>query len=143
MLTGLPLMLINKYLAVAYVQSVRQVSQSDTMKSIVIGEEYNPGAAVKFDEDILEFIKNNIMGIFNPATTCNVGFSDDSMAILGSQARVYGVTGLRIMNASSFPFLPPGHPQATVCRFSSFYPGFENARRLTLFVDMLVEKIAA
>jgi choline dehydrogenase len=27
---------------------------------------------------------------------------------------VYGVQGLRVVDASSFPFLPPGHPQSVV-----------------------------
>ncbi|KAJ5334398.1 Glucose-methanol-choline oxidoreductase [Penicillium brevicompactum] len=30
------------------------------------------------------------------------------------RARVFGVTGLRVVDASSFPVLPPGHPQSTV-----------------------------
>ena len=29
-------------------------------------------------------------------------------------ARVIGVNGLRVVDASMFPLLPPGHPQATV-----------------------------
>ncbi|KAJ5784259.1 CAZyme family AA3 [Penicillium pulvis] len=101
MLTGLPLDLVNRW---------RQVYQSDAMKSIVIGEEYNPGTAVKSGEDIFEFIKNNVIGIFNPATTCNMGSSGDSLAVLDSQASVYSVTGLRIVNASVFHFLSPKHP---------------------------------
>lgn len=36
------------------------------------------------------------------------------MAVLDSHARVYGVQNLRVVDASSFPFLPPGHPQALV-----------------------------
>jgi choline dehydrogenase len=36
------------------------------------------------------------------------------MAVVDSKARVYGVKGLRVVDASAFPFLPPGHPQATV-----------------------------
>lgn len=39
--------------------------------------------------------------------------ADDKMAILDSQARVYGVEGFRVVHATGFPFLSPGHPQAT------------------------------
>jgi hypothetical protein len=35
-----------------------------------------------------------------------------------SKARVIGVKGLRVVDASAFAVLPPGHPQSTVCKFS-------------------------
>ena len=44
-----------------------------------------------------------------------MGKASDPMAVVDAQARVFGVEGLRVVDASSFPFLPPGHPQATVC----------------------------
>lgn len=47
------------------------------------------------------------------------------MAVLDSQARVYGVQGLRVVDAASFPLLVPGHPQSTVCRFYYHSCGFE------------------
>lgn len=40
------------------------------------------------------------------------------MAVVDTHARVYGVTGVRVVDASAFPFLPPGHPQSTVCKIS-------------------------
>ncbi|KAF2621489.1 GMC oxidoreductase [Macroventuria anomochaeta] len=36
------------------------------------------------------------------------------MAVVDYKARVIGVNSLRVVDASAFPFLPPGHPQATV-----------------------------
>lgn len=35
--------------------------------------------------------------------------------VLDSNLQVYGTQGLRVIDASSFPELPPGHPQSTVC----------------------------
>lgn len=46
------------------------------------------------------------MGIFNPATTYNMRSSVDLLAVRESQARMYVFTGLRIVDASSFRFLP-------------------------------------
>ena len=43
-----------------------------------------------------------------------MGRESDPMAVVDSHARVYGVTGLRVVDASAFPFLPPGHPQSSV-----------------------------
>jgi choline dehydrogenase len=44
-----------------------------------------------------------------------MGTADDPMVVLDSQARVQGVQGLRVVDASAFPLLPPGHPQSAVC----------------------------
>ena len=43
-----------------------------------------------------------------------MGARNDSMAVIDSQARVYGTQNLRVVDASSFPFLPPGHPQSMI-----------------------------
>jgi choline dehydrogenase len=39
------------------------------------------------------------------------------MAVIDSKARVFGVKSLRVVDASSFPILPPGHPSSTICKF--------------------------
>ncbi|KAJ6097566.1 hypothetical protein N7499_001940 [Penicillium canescens] len=100
--------------AIAMFKRMRQAFQSDAMAPVVIGDEYNPGTQVQTDAQILEWIKNNIMTIWHAACTCKMGTLEDKMAVVDSQARVYGVQGLRVVDASAFPFLPPGHPQSTV-----------------------------
>ena len=47
-----------------------------------------------------------------------MGKPDDPRAVLDSHARVHGVSGLRVVDASSAPLLGPGHPIATVCEFT-------------------------
>ena len=76
--------------------------------------EYLPGLNVTSDADILAYIQASFMTIYHAAATCKMGSSNDSMAVLDSHARVYGTQNLRVVDASSFPFLPPGHPQSTV-----------------------------
>lgn len=41
-------------------------------------------------------------------------------AVVDSAARVFGVSGLRVVDASAFPFLPPGHPQGSICEYLLF-----------------------
>lgn len=48
-----------------------------------------------------------------------MGVSSDPMAVVDSRARVYGVSGVRVVDASAFPLLPPGHPQSTICKLPS------------------------
>ncbi|KAG0156114.1 hypothetical protein PDIDSM_3290 [Penicillium digitatum] len=100
--------------AIAIFKRIRQAFQSEAMEPVVIGQEYNPGPQVQSDDQILEFIKDNLMTLWHPGCTCKMGTPDDGMAVVDSQARVYGVDGLRVVDASAFPFLPPGHPQSTV-----------------------------
>lgn len=54
-----------------------------------------------------------------------MGKETDRMAVLDSKARVYGVSGLRVVDASSFPILPPGHPMSTVCKSANTIPNPE------------------
>lgn len=46
-----------------------------------------------------------------------MGRANDSMAVVDSKANVIGVTGLRVIDSSSFRFTPPGHTQAATCEF--------------------------
>jgi choline dehydrogenase len=45
-----------------------------------------------------------------------MGKASDKNAVVDSNANVIGVNALRVVDASAFPFLPPGHPMATVCK---------------------------
>ncbi|KAL8882156.1 MAG: hypothetical protein Q9198_000798 [Flavoplaca austrocitrina] len=76
--------------------------------------EYFPGKNITEDKDILDFIQRTLMTIYHAAGTCKMGKADDDMAVLDSRARVHGVGNLRVVDASSFPFLPPGHPQSVI-----------------------------
>ncbi|KAE8354563.1 hypothetical protein BDV28DRAFT_147020 [Aspergillus coremiiformis] len=100
--------------AVAIFKRIRQAFQSDAMAPAVIGDEVNPGPHVQTDAQIMEYIKNSVMTLWHAVGTCKMGTSDDPMAVVDNEARVYGVEGVRVVDASAFPFLPPGHPQSTV-----------------------------
>ena len=71
-----------------------------------------------------------------------MGKKNDPMAVVDSQARVFGTKNLRVVDVSAFPFLPPGHPQSTVCK------SLQQILRRTLpladtMIDALAEKISA
>jgi hypothetical protein len=50
-----------------------------------------------------------------------MGKRSDPKSVVDSKARVIGVGGLRVVDASSFPLLPPGHPSATICEFQELF----------------------
>ncbi|KAL9078533.1 MAG: hypothetical protein Q9157_002556 [Trypethelium eluteriae] len=78
-------------------------------------EEALPGANVTTDAQIRDFIAQSALTLYHASVTCKMGQANDSMAVVDSRARVMGgVSNLRVVDASAFPFLPPGHPQATI-----------------------------
>jgi len=46
----------------------------------------------------------------HPVGTCKMGKREDGMAVLDSNFRVFGVEGLRVVDASVFPVAPGGFP---------------------------------
>ena len=106
--------------AIASYRRIREIFNAQAMAPIIVGPEYFPGPAVQTDAQILDVIRKTIMTIYHAACTCKMGVSIDPMAVVDNRARVFGVTGLRVVDASAFPILPPGHPQSTVCEYLFF-----------------------
>lgn len=76
------------------------------------GEEIKPGKNVTTDAQILAYIKAKGVGaIHHGAATCAMGQDASRGAVVGSKARVFGVSGLRVIDASVLPFSAPGHTQ--------------------------------
>jgi len=92
----------------------RTVFNTSAIQPALNGPEVIPGAAVQTDAQILEFIQSTAFTIYHAACSCKMGNETDSMAVLDSKARVRGVNGLRVVDASAFPILLPGHPVATI-----------------------------
>lgn len=52
--------------------------------------------------------------IYHPTSTCKMGPSWDEGAVVDPRLRVYGVTGLRVVDASIMPTIVSGNPNAPV-----------------------------
>lgn len=125
--------------AIAVYRRIREAFKSEGMAPIIIGEEYFPGEQVQTDEEILDVVRNTVMTVYHASCTCKMGVRNDTMAVVDSQARVFGVEGLRVVDASAFPFLPPGHPQSVACKLCVIH----NHLNILTILDMLAEKIAS
>jgi choline dehydrogenase len=91
------------------------------MQPGLIDEEAFPGPEVQTDEQILEVMQRANSTLYHAAATCVMGRTNDTNAVVDSKARVIGVNKPRMVDASVFPFLPPGHPMATVCKLMHFF----------------------
>lgn len=116
---------VDQEVAIAWYRRMREVFRTPAVESQLeeAGVEKYPGLDVDSDDAILNLIRDSLMTVWHAASTCRMGKSTmnsgvpervDEMDVIDSQARVFGVDGLRVVDASSFPFLPPGHPQSTI-----------------------------
>jgi len=79
-----------------------------------VGQETSPGPSVQTDEQIIGWIKDAGSLIYHSSAGNKMGKADDPNAVTDTQGRVKGVTGLRVIDSSILPFLPPGHPMSSV-----------------------------
>lgn len=75
-----------------------------------------PGDNVQSDAQIRNAIGKMLQYIYHVSATCAMGQDREKnpMAVVDAKARVFGVKQLRVVDASAFPFLPPGHPTSVV-----------------------------
>ncbi|KAI0049156.1 GMC oxidoreductase [Auriscalpium vulgare] len=66
------------------------------------------------DAELAEYARNSASSFWHPTGTVKMGTSSDEMAVLDSKLRVKGAEGLRVVDASVFPFIPASHPQAPI-----------------------------
>lgn len=74
------------------------------------GEEVAPGADVQSDEALVAYIREACGTVYHPVGTCKMG--TDPMAVVDSKLRVYGVEGLRVVDASIMPIITTGNTNA-------------------------------
>ncbi|PCJ18993.1 MAG: choline dehydrogenase, partial [SAR86 cluster bacterium] len=95
------------------IRLTREIMQQPAMDSYR-GEEIQPGVGVNSDEEIDQWVKQNIESAYHPAGTCRMGSADDPFAVVGTDCNVHGLNNLRVVDASVFPSLPNGNINAPV-----------------------------
>jgi choline dehydrogenase len=73
------------------------------------GGETSPGPAVESEEEILDWVARDAETALHPSCTCAMGTVVDPHTM-----RVRGLDGLRVVDASVFPFVPNGNIYAPV-----------------------------
>ncbi|KAL9006263.1 MAG: hypothetical protein Q9188_000985 [Gyalolechia gomerana] len=106
---------------IAGFKRLRSIFENEAMANITIGPEFYPGTQnVTADdgdgegEQILRYIKRAFNTMYHASSTNKMGKEEDGYAVVDAKGKVYGTRGLRVVDASVFPFLPPGLPMGTV-----------------------------
>lgn len=92
-------------------QLARRIVSQPAMAKF-IDHEMSPGPQVVADADWLAFARENGQTIYHPLGTCRMGEDDD--AVVDSQLRLRGLSGLRVVDASVMPKMVSGNIQAAV-----------------------------
>jgi choline dehydrogenase len=87
----------------------RRILATSPMRHYV-SEEYQPGPSVTTDEQLLLHARNTGNTVFHPTSTCKMGV--DAMAVVDPELRVYGIEGLRVVDASIMPTVISGNTNA-------------------------------
>ena len=70
--------------------------------------EISPGPAVDSDAEILDWVARDAETALHPSCTCRLGV--DEMSVLDPESmRVHGLDGLRVVDASVFPYVTNGN----------------------------------
>ena len=77
-------------------------------------EEFLPGLSFNSDQELAHAAGNIGTTIFHPVATCKMGRADDAMAVLDSELRVRGVSGLRVVDGSVMPTITSGNPNSPI-----------------------------
>ena len=77
------------------------------------GGETSPGAAVETDEEILDWVARDAETALHPSCTARMGL-DERSVLDPLTLRVHGIEGLRVVDASSMPYVTNGNIYAPV-----------------------------
>jgi choline dehydrogenase len=75
------------------------------------GGEISPGPQVETDEQILDWVKHDAETALHPTCTVKMGTGADAV-LDPSSMRVHGLQGLRVVDASAFPYVTNGNTYA-------------------------------
>ncbi len=90
-------------LVVAGIRFVRRLTKELAERGLIAAEE-QPGDAVQSDDELKDFIRTRAWG-HHASCSCAIG-PPEAGGVLGSDFRVHGVQGLRVVDASVFPRIP-------------------------------------
>lgn len=105
---------VDQAVAIAAFKRIREIFATKAIQPVLVGPEAAPGNSTVTDSQIMQFIRATTTTIFHASCTCKMGKQDDPMAVVDSKGKVFGVGKLRVVDASAFALLPPGHAMSTV-----------------------------
>ncbi|KAI0049745.1 GMC oxidoreductase [Auriscalpium vulgare] len=92
------------------VKSAKIMGSSNAFKGYVTSQ-YGAFGAASTDAQIEQYIRNSAATVFHPFSTAPMTPSSSSKGVVNPNLTVKKTLGLRIVDASVFPYIPAAHPQ--------------------------------
>ena len=89
------------------IRMTRHILQQPALAKIS-AEEITPGAKIKTDEELDDFIRAKSESSIHASCTCKMGSAKDKYAVVDKQGKVFGIERLRVADSSIFPTIPNG-----------------------------------
>lgn len=107
-----PNVLSDQYDVDTLVMSIKQMRKIASQSALDEwrGREIYPGPDVQSDEDLADYARSAVLSYHHQNGTCKMGVDD--LAVVDPRLRVRGVEGLRVADASIFPFVMAGNTNA-------------------------------
>jgi choline dehydrogenase len=94
--------------AVGLLRLIRRIASQPALRPYIV-EESRPGAGVH-DDALLDYVRETGQTAWHTVGTCRMGPPGE--AVVDARLRVYGVTGLRVVDASVMPTIPSSNTNA-------------------------------
>ena len=95
------------------IRTARQILSQPAMAAYD-GGEISPGPEVETDEQILEWVRKDGETALHPSCTCRMGAADDDSVVDPLTMKVWGVEGVRVVDASAMRYVTNGNIYAPV-----------------------------
>jgi choline dehydrogenase/4-pyridoxate dehydrogenase len=97
----------------AGLRMVREVARQSPLRPYIAGE-IAPGADKSNNDALDAHIAATGISVHHPLGTCKMGAAGDAMAVVDGSLRVFGIEGLRVVDASVMPDLVGGNINAPI-----------------------------
>jgi len=94
---------------VAGFKATRRLMETPTLRSLQTADAFT--GEIRTDDDIRAILRKRVDTVYHPVGTCKMGVNDPT-AVVDPKLKVYGVQGLRVVDASIMPTLIGGNTNA-------------------------------
>jgi 4-pyridoxate dehydrogenase len=92
---------------------IREIGKQEPLQEFIAAE-LSPGPHSQTDAELDAHIRLNASTAHHPMGTCKMGIASDPAAVVDAELRVYGIQGLRVVDASVMPDQVGGNINAPV-----------------------------
>ncbi len=93
------------------IKLTREIFAQSSLQEFAL-HELKPGTNTQSDDQLDEFIRQNVGSAFHPCGTCTMGEKSNPMTVIDSDCKVVGFENLRVVDSSIFPQITNGNLNA-------------------------------